>query len=221
MTTDTLAERVAEVMRLDALMTHGEWKPDSGFDDDPKRQGVIVARADCPGHGWHLATIENGAPGDTCKTEKHNASGIAYLRNHAPAIIREQAERIAKLERQLNDVLNPGTDDRQPLLGNVVDQAKAWSAVYKALCDAGMLSFFSPSMTGRGRAVEYIAAMRAKIDELEQAESERDALRLKVEALEAASADLLGCDPVEWGNAARRLRALLTPATPQGGEEAK
>jgi hypothetical protein len=84
-----------------------------------------------------------------------------------------------------------------------------------------------------------IAELEAKVDELEvtlddeeasgsetvtlwkQAESERDALRLKVEALEAASADLLGCDPVEWGNAAHRLRALLTPATPQGGEGAK
>ena len=53
--------------------THGPWIALTGLDDDPQRWGVYVDGA----MHYHIATIENGAPGDTLDTESSNARLIA------------------------------------------------------------------------------------------------------------------------------------------------
>ncbi len=59
--------------------TPGKWVAIKGIDDDAERWGVYT---EGPQH-FHLATIENGAPGDTLETEGHNARLIAA----APALL--------------------------------------------------------------------------------------------------------------------------------------
>lgn len=50
--------------------TPGTWHPSWEQPDEPNRCGVY---AEIDGKEWHVATIENGAPGDTLETEKANA----------------------------------------------------------------------------------------------------------------------------------------------------
>lgn len=54
--------------------TPGPWKPWKGDEDDPERWSVVAAYGDKP---WVIATVENGAPGDTLKTEEATARLIA------------------------------------------------------------------------------------------------------------------------------------------------
>lgn len=49
--------------------TPGPWKAVLGIDEEPHRWAVVV---DGP-REWHIATIMNGAPGDTLATEASNA----------------------------------------------------------------------------------------------------------------------------------------------------
>jgi hypothetical protein len=54
---------------VSALHTPGPLKASKGWDDDSERWVVV---ADGP-RQYHVATIENGQPGDTCETEGHTA----------------------------------------------------------------------------------------------------------------------------------------------------
>ncbi len=51
--------------------TPGPWIALRGVDGEPHRWGVFQAVADRP--NYHIASVENGAPGDTLKTEEANA----------------------------------------------------------------------------------------------------------------------------------------------------
>lgn len=53
--------------------TPGPWKATKGHEDEPDRW-VIVAAGE---KHFHIATIENGQPGDTLETEGHTARLIA------------------------------------------------------------------------------------------------------------------------------------------------
>lgn len=57
-----------------ASHTPGPWAALKGTEDESERWGVYQ---DTGPAKWHLATIENGAPGDTLKTEESNARLIA------------------------------------------------------------------------------------------------------------------------------------------------
>ena len=61
-------------------------------------------------------------------------------------------------------------------------QARSWSAVWKALESAGMLSYLCPSMLGRDRAVGFIGHLAA---ERERLRAERDALKQELDQLTA------------------------------------
>lgn len=52
--------------------TSGDWKAVQGIDGDETRWGVIQS-LDGSDEGFCIATIENGAPGDTLDTEAANA----------------------------------------------------------------------------------------------------------------------------------------------------
>jgi len=58
----------------DRTHTPGPWVPIKGIDDDTERWGVYTAG---PQNNYHIATIENGAPGDTLETETYNAHLIS------------------------------------------------------------------------------------------------------------------------------------------------
>jgi len=53
--------------------TPGPWKASKGWDDEPDRWVVLAAKE----MAWHIATIENGQPGDCCDTEGATARLIA------------------------------------------------------------------------------------------------------------------------------------------------
>ncbi len=59
---------------MSAPFTPGPWKPVCGLDDDNTRWSVVAAASN---HEWHIATIENGQPGDSLETEAATASLIA------------------------------------------------------------------------------------------------------------------------------------------------
>lgn len=54
--------------------TPGPWKAGVGVDGEADRWGVWAAYGN---RQWHIATVENGAPGDTLETEAATAHLIA------------------------------------------------------------------------------------------------------------------------------------------------
>ena len=54
--------------------TPGPWMARKGAEDEPERWIVVADNGTRP---YHIATIENGQPGDTCETEGHTARLIA------------------------------------------------------------------------------------------------------------------------------------------------
>jgi len=72
-------ERVNECSGSRICSTAGPWKAERadlhGDDEpDPNRWSVLTEGRD---KDYFVATIENGAPGDCCETEQHNAALIA------------------------------------------------------------------------------------------------------------------------------------------------
>ena len=57
--------------------TPGKWIAKGGLEGDDMRWGIFT---DGPLH-YHIATIGNGAPGDSCETEGHNAAFIVKAVN--------------------------------------------------------------------------------------------------------------------------------------------
>lgn len=58
----------------DSKHTPGPWKAGVGVDGEADRWGVWAAYGN---RQWHIATVENGAPGDTLETEAATAHLIA------------------------------------------------------------------------------------------------------------------------------------------------
>lgn len=77
-------ERFAEIERLAGAMTPGPLEVTEGdcHGSESDRWSVVAARE---GRQFFVATIENGAPGDTLETEKANAAMFAAI----PEIVAE------------------------------------------------------------------------------------------------------------------------------------
>ena len=58
---------------MNCMHTPGPWKALKGHDEDPERWIVVTDGK----LNYHIAVIENGAPGDTLETEGFNARMIA------------------------------------------------------------------------------------------------------------------------------------------------
>lgn len=72
--------------------TPGPWVPEQGIEDEEDRWGVFFAGP----KPWHIATIQNGAPGDTLDTEEANARLIAA----APDLLAESKVLLSILRLQ-------------------------------------------------------------------------------------------------------------------------
>lgn len=83
----------------EARWTPGPWSAvradPHGFKDEPDRW-VVVAKVD--GKEYFVASIENGAPGDTLETEKNNAHLFAAAKKMYAAL------------EQLSEALDPNRD---------------------------------------------------------------------------------------------------------------
>lgn len=75
---------------MEAKHTPGPWEASRGIDKEPDRWVVTVVGP----KPWGVATIENGAPGDTLKTEEANARLFAA----APELLRELKHLVRLLE---------------------------------------------------------------------------------------------------------------------------
>jgi hypothetical protein len=64
--------RFSETTMSEAKHTPGEWKAEKGFEGEPDRWCVVTSQG-----GYVIATIHNGAPGDTLETEAANARVMA------------------------------------------------------------------------------------------------------------------------------------------------
>ncbi len=83
-------------------------------------------------HEWRMFTADLDECAKCHKQQQGANGGVAQLR--------------AEVARLTADY--PGGDQDS--------QARSWSAVWKALWDAGMASHFSPGITGRERAIHFI-----------------------------------------------------------------
>lgn len=96
-------------MSEQAKPTPGPWKPIRGVDEDETRWIVVSASG---GNEWHIATIENGQPGDSLETE--TATG------HLIAAAPDLYEACKAFVERFNWDLTP-------------EQAEAWDAAMDAI----------------------------------------------------------------------------------------
>lgn len=81
--------------------TPGEWYAEPGDlhadgDTDPLRWSVLAKVAGVPFVPFVLATVENGAPGDTCDTERRNALLFAASKDLLAALAPVEAAMAAR-----------------------------------------------------------------------------------------------------------------------------
>ncbi len=99
-------KEVAEIRERRGRITPGEWQSADGISEsDTMRCGVTVVQGNT---GYLLATIENGAPGDFCETEKANADFIAHAPTDIDKLLSSHTSlkaRVETLERERDEAL--------------------------------------------------------------------------------------------------------------------
>lgn len=117
------------------------WRTFKGVEDEPDRWTVVTD------YGYHIATIENGAPGDCCDTEEANARRIAA----APDLLAALENLLPIAAKLIDESYDMGHTDYPS--GNISEVIRAQAAIGRVYgqndavmpCEASASTPCSPS----------------------------------------------------------------------------